>query len=197
MKPAVTLINSFSKILFPGMRLGWITSNPMFGYRLEVLTDSSTQHPHGIGQVFVAEMLDERGWGIKGYLKWINSLCIDYQRRRDLFLDVFRKKMGSCPYASAASPSAGMFIWIEVHYEHHPRYCNFAQENGKGSGLNIESLNDQLFQRIFDKGVVIMPAKTFAVLENTDVPGQKPPLCEVRFSKLDTPSAPRSTTQKT
>ncbi|EJD05708.1 L-tyrosine:2-oxoglutarate aminotransferase, partial [Fomitiporia mediterranea MF3/22] len=170
----VIRIDSFSKIIFPGMRLGWLTSNQMFAHKLEVLTDSSTQHPHGIGQAFMAEMLSESGWGMHGYLKWVSSLCVDYQRRRDLFLSIFRKEMSDCPYATAESPSAGMFIWIELHYENHPRFHKASNVDESESQLNVEALNDELFQRIFDSGVVVMPAKTFAILRDNEMSGQVP-----------------------
>ncbi len=65
----------------------------MFSRKLEILTDSSTQHPHGFGQVLIAELLGPQGWGFDGYFKWIDSLCIDYQLRRDIFLEVFNSEM--------------------------------------------------------------------------------------------------------
>ncbi|KAL5529333.1 hypothetical protein ACEPAG_5318 [Sanghuangporus baumii] len=176
----VLRIDSFSKIIFPGMRLGWITSNLMFAKKLEVLTDSSTQHPHGLGQAFVSELLSETGWGIEGYLRWVRSLCIDYQRRRDLFLHIFRKEMGECTYATVDSPSAGMFIWIEIHYKTHPRY-RAANSNNNKAISNVAGLNDELFERIIDKGVVVMPAKTFAIQCETDVPGTVPIQSRLNF----------------
>ena len=156
----------------------------MFAKKLEVLTDSSTQHPHGIGQAFVTELLSETGWGFEGYLKWVRSLCIDYQRRRDLFLDVFRKEMGDCKAATVDSPSAGMFIWIEVHYGNHPRYR--ATTNKKGVSIsNVAELNEELFERIANNGVVVMPAKTFAIHSEADASGSNP-IQNVSFSSAIT-----------
>ena len=136
------------------MRLGWIRCNTLFARKLEILTDSSTQHPHGFGQALIAEMLGPQGWGFDGYFKWIDSLCADYQRRRDLFMDVFNREMKGKPYASVDKPSAGMFMWIDVAFHLHPRYVD---EDSNAT------LNDELFERIFESGVVVMPAKTFAV----------------------------------
>lgn len=58
------------------------------------------------------------------------------------------------PYATLERPSAGMFMWIDVAHQLHSR---FVDED------SIAMLNDELFERIFEAGVVVMPAKTFAV----------------------------------
>ena len=98
---------SFSKIIVPGMRLGWITSNPMFAEYMVTLIESSTQHPHGLGQAFVAEMLSEKGWGLDGYIRWVSSLCDSYKRRRDLLVEHFRSGLGDSEIASVEEPEAG------------------------------------------------------------------------------------------
>ena len=49
------------------MRLGWITCNQTFYENLISYTDSSTQHPHGFGQVFITEMLSCDGWKLTGF----------------------------------------------------------------------------------------------------------------------------------
>lgn len=159
------------------MRLGWITSSTLFTEKLEVLTDSSTQHPHGIGQVFITEIFSDRGWGFDGFFKWISSLCDDYQRRRDLFLLTFARKMAGHPYASVNKPSAGMFVWIEVHYKKHPRFVSRGQ-NLVGEGPTIESMNAELLQKIFDAGVVLMPAQTFAIT-NDEIKSSQAPIQDV------------------
>ncbi|KDQ61059.1 hypothetical protein JAAARDRAFT_55779 [Jaapia argillacea MUCL 33604] len=153
----VLRIDSLSKILAPGMRLGWITCNPFFAEKLEMLTDSSTQHPHGLGQVFVAEMLAETGWGMDGFIRWVKSLCDEYQRRRDFFIDTFRREIGDCGFASAEVPEAGMFIWVRVHLECHTRYQS-------GDDDNTIVLMQELFQNLFEAGLVLMPATTFAIV---------------------------------
>ena len=136
---------------------------------MELLVDSSTQHPHGFGQAFITEVLSKSGWGVNGYIRWVSSLCDSYQKRRDLLIDRFRSGIGESGIAEVDSPEAGMFVWIQVHFEKHPRYKDIsAEEQASHSQLrtNIEALSEELFQFLFDRGVIIMPAKTFAV----DVP---------------------------
>lgn len=69
-------------------------------------------------------------------------------------MEVFNREMVGKPYATLDRPSAGMFMWIDVAHQLHPR---FVDEDC------IAILNDELFERIFEAGVVVMPAKTFAV----------------------------------
>ena len=157
---------SFSKVIVPGMRLGWITCSPFFAEKLEILTDSSTQHPHGMGQAFIAELFGEKGWGYSGFFKWIRSLCNDYQRRRDLLLSVFEREMDGSPFASVNVPSAGMFVWVEIHYEHHPYFTTVDE---KIANPSVESMNMDLFQKAFEGGVVVMPAQTFAIATDEDL----------------------------
>lgn len=160
----LSICNSFSKLIAPGLRLGWITSNAEFARKLEILTDSSTQHPHGFGQCFVAEMLSERGWGVNGYLKWINELSDDYKNRRDLFMSTFRDVIGDCNLASANVPPSGMFVWIKINLEKHPRYNTAVTvPQPVRHNTNTSSLNEELFQKLFDAGFVLIPASYFAI----------------------------------
>ncbi|KAG2369103.1 pyridoxal phosphate-dependent transferase [Suillus spraguei] len=57
----VLRIDTFSKVLAPGMRFGWITSNKLFHLKLADYINSSTQPPHAFGQIFITEMLSEHG----------------------------------------------------------------------------------------------------------------------------------------
>ncbi|KAG2145364.1 pyridoxal phosphate-dependent transferase [Suillus bovinus] len=166
----VLRIDTFSKVLAPGMRLGWITSNKLFHLKLADYIDSSTQPPHAFGQMFITEMLSDHGWKIEGFCRWLRSLCLDYQSRRDFLLDVFRREVEPTGYASVNCPEAGMFVWIEVFVEKHPR---FVRERcfGDGSSVvprtNTERLLKELFERLMNAhGVVFMPSSTFAIPEN-------------------------------
>jgi aromatic amino acid aminotransferase I len=167
----VIRIDSFSKILAPGMRLGWITASPAFTERLVVLTDSSTMHPHGFGQTFVLELLGPRGWGIDGFVRWVHSLCADYRKRRDNFLRVFHSIVPS-EYATTYEPQAGMFFWISVALDKHPRYTVQEELNATTLGrTNEAALMDELFHKLLKDGLVMMPASIFAIVEkNKPIP---------------------------
>lgn len=150
------------------MRLGWVTSNEFFGEKLDMLTDSSSQHPHGLGQAFIAELLGSQGWGADGFMKWVSSLCNEYQRRRDLFMRVFEREVAGSGFASAEVPQSGMFVWIKINLDRHSRYR--VLEDTKGLGVpvsNTAELMDELFRKLIDCGLVMMPASTFAIVDRS------------------------------
>lgn len=118
----VLRVDSFSKILAPGMRLGTITCSPLFHRYLIELTDNSTQQPAGFGQLFLTELLGEEGWTLDGFAQWVRGLSREYERRRNFLLGLFDTKIASTGYASVYKPQAGMFVWIKVNLEKHPRY---------------------------------------------------------------------------
>jgi len=125
----VLRVDSFSKILAPGMRLGTVTCSPLFHKYLIELTDNSTQQPAGFGQLFLTELLGEEGWTLSGFAQWVKSLSEEYERRRDFLLDLFETQIASTGYASVSKPQAGMFVWVKINLESHPRYI--VEEKGK------------------------------------------------------------------
>ena len=90
----VIRLDTFSKILAPGFRLGWYTSHPFFQKHLERLADDSTQHPNGFSQLYVSKLLSPQGWGFDGYIHWCEKLSRDYRKKRDLFLSTLRTELG-------------------------------------------------------------------------------------------------------
>ncbi|KAJ7368276.1 pyridoxal phosphate-dependent transferase [Mycena albidolilacea] len=81
----VIRLDTFSKTIAPGCRLGWYTCNPLFAERLERASETSTQQPCGFGQSLVTATLLE--WGYEGYIRWLKALRLQYTMRRDFFVD--------------------------------------------------------------------------------------------------------------
>lgn len=82
----VVRIDTFSKTICPGSRLGYITSNPIFSERFLRANESSTQAPCGFAQALVAKLLVEE-WGMPGWYRWLKGLKAQYRDRRDVLVD--------------------------------------------------------------------------------------------------------------
>ncbi|KAI0752916.1 L-tyrosine:2-oxoglutarate aminotransferase [Daedaleopsis nitida] len=182
----VIRIDSFSKIMAPGLRLGWITSTPAFHAHLVKFVDLSTQHPCGLPQLLVTHLLGPHGWQLAGFDRWVRSLRLDYQRRRDFFLQRIARDVACTGCARADVPEAGMFVWIEVLVERHPRFrtdggldARVGEDNGKEKGAyavnresewavvgsvartNAKELMEELFEACLAGGLIVCPAPVF------------------------------------
>lgn len=89
----VVRLDTFSKTIAPGCRLGWITAQPAFIERLARITETSTQQPSGFVQSMVAELIlgqqhdnssgknSEQSWQMDGWVRWLAGLRAGYERR--------------------------------------------------------------------------------------------------------------------
>ena len=91
----VVRLDTFSKSVAPGCRLGWITAQPEIVERILRITETSTQQPSGFVQSMIAELLmggdsgrggskDGSGWKVDGWVRWLEGLRGNYERRMQL-----------------------------------------------------------------------------------------------------------------
>lgn len=93
----VVRLDTFSKTIAPGSRLGWITAQPAIIERLARITEVTTQQPSGFVQSMVAGMImgkqdddsgtratmkvDGSGWQMDGWVRWLEGLRGGYEKR--------------------------------------------------------------------------------------------------------------------
>jgi 2-aminoadipate transaminase len=98
--------STFSKIVSPGMRLGWITANSEFISKMVEAKTNVSICNDGLSQYVAAELL-KRG----DVAKQIPKMIKVYHKKRDLMLEVmevnFPKKI------NWAEPKGGLFLWAK------------------------------------------------------------------------------------
>jgi aromatic amino acid aminotransferase I len=115
----VMRMDSFSKVIAPGTRVGWITASEQIVERFVRHNECSNQNPSGISQIVLYKMLDEH-WGHSGYLEWLIHLRLEYTRRRDCILTACEKYLPK-DLVSWNPPAAGMFVSLETRTAIHGR----------------------------------------------------------------------------
>lgn len=90
-------LDTFSKTIAPGSRLGWITAQPAIIERLARITEVTTQQPSGFVQSVVAKTIlgnqldrkksnlpkteNSQGWHLDGWVRWLEGLRGGYEER--------------------------------------------------------------------------------------------------------------------
>lgn len=145
----VVRLDSFSKVLAPGCRLGWTTASEQICERMCRHNEVSVQNPSGFSQVIIHKLLDEE-WGHAGYLDWLINLRMEYTQRRDVLLHACEEYLPA-EIASWAPPAAGMFHWIKIAVEKHPEFKT----------RSIKSIEDELFLAAVSEKVLVSPGSWF------------------------------------
>ncbi|KAH6853679.1 pyridoxal phosphate-dependent transferase [Chaetomium sp. MPI-CAGE-AT-0009] len=145
----VMRMDSFSKVVVPGSRMGWITASEQIVERFVRHAEVANQGPSGFSQVILHKLLDER-WGHEGYFRWLMNLRMEYTNRRDAMsaaCDEFLPK----EVVSWKPPQAGMFQWLKVNYELHPRAAT----------KSIMDIEEEIFNSCISKGVLVARGSWF------------------------------------
>jgi 2-aminoadipate transaminase len=104
----VIYLGTFSKILSPGVRLGWAVAPRPVLEKLNLGKQGTDLCSSPMTQLFVAAYFREHDW--RAYLEQLKGL---YRRRRDAMLDALEEHFGG--RASWTKPGGGLFIWATLH----------------------------------------------------------------------------------
>jgi 2-aminoadipate transaminase len=100
----VIYASTFSKILSPGVRLGWAAAPAPILQKMQIGKQGSDLCSSSISQYFVSAYFDAGPWD-----DYVRSLLEIYRRRRDVMLDALAEHFPR--EAEWTHPRGGLFIW--------------------------------------------------------------------------------------
>jgi 2-aminoadipate transaminase len=103
----VIYASTFSKILSPGVRLGWVAAPAPVLEKMNIGKQASDLCSSSISQYFVGAYFDSRPWE-----DYVRSLIEIYRRRRDVMLDALAEQFPR--EADWTHPEGGLFIWATL-----------------------------------------------------------------------------------
>lgn len=136
----VIRLDSLSKFVAPGMRLGWVTAAPALIEKYLLLQEATTQFPSGVAQSVFTGLV--KHWGEDGLDAHVRKTQAHYLRQRDATVDALTACFPNNE-VSYALPDCGMFIWLTFN------------------GMKLSPF--ELFEMFAGTGVIVVPATDFFV----------------------------------
>lgn len=106
----VIRLDTFSKLLGPGLRLGWITAPQAFASRAGLAVSASTLGPASLSHVYMHRLLAQ--WGDSGLDAFVRALQRRYARQAALAHAAASRHLSGL--ATWRAPSGGMFMWLRL-----------------------------------------------------------------------------------
>ena len=109
----VIYLGTFSKILSPGLRLGWAVAPRPVLEKLNLGKQGADLCSSPVTQMFVAAYFGERtAEGTPGWREYVDQLKVLYRQRRDAMLEALGEHFGEG--ATWTRPQGGLFVWATL-----------------------------------------------------------------------------------
>jgi len=103
----VIYMSTFSKILAPGLRIGWIVAEKNLVKKFTLMKQTVDVHSDNLTQHIIAKYLED--FNIDDHIAKIRET---YRRREGIMMDAIEKYFPK--NAKYSHPEGGLFIWVEV-----------------------------------------------------------------------------------
>lgn len=156
----VVRLDSFSKVLAPGSRLGWITCQKKLMERFLRNFESTFQTPSGFSSSIIYGTLSR--WGQQGYIEWLKALRVEYTWKRNLAIDFCRKYLPEA-LSRINAPNAGMFFIVSFDTSKHPEFAT----KYNSDPLAVEAA---IYEATIENKAILVPGSWFEVREKDEEP---------------------------
>ena len=102
----VVYLGSFSKILVPGFRVGYVLAPPAIRDKLVLANESAILCPTSFGQMMISEYLATADW--KGQIDTFRGV---YRERKDAALAAMNEFL---PKLETTRPDGGFYLWVTL-----------------------------------------------------------------------------------
>ena len=104
----VIRLNTFSKMLAPGLRLGWITAVRPIVDQLALIKQQVDPHTQNLSQLVVCQLVEQ------GVLdRHLSTLKAEHRRRRDAMVQALREHVPASQLRFSV-PDGGMYLWCQL-----------------------------------------------------------------------------------
>jgi 2-aminoadipate transaminase len=121
----VIYVGTLSKILSPGIRLGWAVAPPPVMEKIVLGKQATDLCTSTLTQYFALEYFAEGRWR-----EYIDSLCAIYRSRRDAMLEALTRHFPE--QATWTHPAGGLFVWATL-----PEYIDTSDLLAKALRANV------------------------------------------------------------
>jgi DNA-binding transcriptional MocR family regulator len=104
----VIRVNSFSKMLAPGLRLGWISAVRAIVDELALIKQVVDPHTQNLAQLVVCALVENGTFDAH-----LLALRAEHRRRRDAMVHALHEH-APAPQLRFAAPDGGMYLWCEL-----------------------------------------------------------------------------------
>lgn len=107
----VMRMDSFSKIISSGLRVGVVTAPTPLLNRLQLHMQAETLHTSSLSQAILLSLLKQ--WKFDGFKKHVKTIQDFYRGRRDALVAAAERQLKGL--AEWNIPKAGMFLWFKLN----------------------------------------------------------------------------------